>query len=140
MDKSDDPIIPLPLSVVIDLFLGDRHYGEWPAKHLKWLEPIKVLSKNTFICHIREADEFDPFIKTPIIYRYARWKESSDLWLKQKARSERERQDRFVFQRNDSSGSGPGFSFPSGISECLYPDRRIDRFCRALSQACVFAP
>ena len=99
--KSDtNPDFTVKFSEFIEAFLGDSHSKPVPDNLLHLVPAIKAVARKTLICHVREADEWDPLICRPIIYRYSKWIEDSDRWLKQKRRSDKERDDRFIFEYN----------------------------------------
>lgn len=61
--------------------------------------------KNERICHIQlpghgEVDTFGNPIKQPILWDIGQWRISTERWLRAKSRSEKEMQERAVFDAN----------------------------------------
>lgn len=105
--KPQELLITLPLNELREHLLRDI-YGH-PSDNCNisplLAEIISLISQNKNDIHVQfpsddDVDILDRPVTSPILWRYSRWSNSTEKWLKDKKRSEQERQARFIFQFN----------------------------------------
>lgn len=100
--------ITIPLTEYIDAILGRwvDEKGEYQHQHFSKPIPkdtaflIFSITQNEHTCFIQWADKYNPELKQPHLWDWAAWQTHSDKWERAKARSDYERQERYVFEAN----------------------------------------
>lgn len=122
--------ITISLSEYIDLALG-RFIDESGTYHHKhFCHPIPKdtailiyhLTNNEHTCFIQWADKFNPELRQPHLWDWSAWQFHCDKWERAKARSDFERQERYVFEANVKMLLKPimqYFSLPEGAANII---------------------
>jgi len=63
-------------------------------------EIVSLLTAGQNLIHIQRTDRNNKPLPFPILWRYDAWRRDSESWEHARARSERERNARFVFEEN----------------------------------------
>ena len=92
-----NPTITLPLSSLVHLLLGDNHYR---PLDIKTAQLIAEASSGTETCHVQFYDHDGTRLYQPVLWNLHQWRISTDSWLAAKARSDKARDERFVFDEN----------------------------------------
>jgi hypothetical protein len=89
--------ITQPLLTYIDDVLGDNHYRSISPVAAEILSHI---TKGDLTVHIQYKDRNGLPLVRPILWRYSAWKADTESWLHAAAISQRNREERFVFDDN----------------------------------------
>jgi hypothetical protein len=95
--KPPKDTITLPLDEYLADLLGENHSVPIRANVAEILD-IKLKGKCTY--HIQWPDAYNPDLRKPLLWSYAAWVESVELWERQRKRSHDERVARFMFEEN----------------------------------------
>ncbi len=93
----NDPDVTLKLSQVLQAYLGEQHSVTIPPD-VAFI--IEAKSKGLLTCYIQWTDEFSSPLDMPILWWYKNWKESCELYDRQKAYSHKQRIERFLLEAN----------------------------------------
>lgn len=95
--KSEEQSFNITLSEFLDSHLRTDFCAPIARKIA---EIVEVISKDSLKCHVQWTDFEGNRLDTPLLWRYKYWVESADKYNSLKLRAERERKERFIFNRN----------------------------------------
>lgn len=96
------PLVSLPLDILVKDLLGEAHYVSISRLTA---EILYGHCKNRHTCHIQfpgeeDVDVMGRVINEPILWSMSAWQSAVERRLKAKLRSDRERDERFIFEAN----------------------------------------
>lgn len=103
MNTIDKQTITIPLKILVDELLTDSHYKEIVDSTLALV--LSELGKKQCYYYIQfpgdnDVNIFGHPIKRPILWRYSKWADSTERYLRAQARAQKEREERFVQEFN----------------------------------------
>lgn len=98
--QSTEELITIPLKDYVRAVLGHTQlFNQRPIpSHIA--EIIIAKTKNSRLCYIQLEDELGNQLESPVLWDFKSWKDSQELWEKQKAYSHRQRVARFILDAN----------------------------------------
>lgn len=99
--KQQNPTITQDLYEYLTIYLnGADSRSLEPILHLAESIEIKLRASGTQLFYVQNPGDYDIMLEYPKVWVYAKWKESVELWNRQKAWSEQQRQLRYILEEN----------------------------------------
>lgn len=100
--KTINPLVTLPLQTLVRDLLGAAHYVTISKETA---EILLLHTRNQHTCHVQFTSELDVdlygrFIDEPVLWEFGAWANSSERVLKGRLRSQKQRDERNIFDAN----------------------------------------